>query len=134
MSNVVAQSRVGDPVASGEVWEAVGTLRQCQLVLSVPVLLLHQDLEALGPDSEVGLAAGEEASTEEASAVTADLVDREEVSDIKVVVMDLVVKPPPMPLLVLEVDEVADMVGLMNDAVVVVVVPGTNRQAAIGNR
>lgn len=124
MSNVVAQSRVGDPAASEADWEDVDILKQRRLAHSVLVgLMLHQDREALEADSEVDLAAGEEeeAITED-TAVTVDLVGQEQVSDIKAAAMDSAVKLPLMPLLVLEVDEVAGSIAT------------EKRQAAIGNR
>lgn len=122
MSNVVAQSRVGDPAASEADLEDVDILKQCRLDHLVLVgLMLHQAREALAPDSEVDLAAGEEeeAITED-TAVTVDLVDQEQVSDIKVAAMDSVVKLPLMLLLALEVDEGS--------------IATEKRQAAIGNR
>lgn len=134
MSNVVAQSRVGDLAASEVDLEVVDTLKQCLPAHSVLVLLLR-GLEDMEPDSEAGSAAEEEDSKEEDSAVTEDLVGQEEVSDIRVAAMDLVVKLPLMPLLVLAVGEVVDMVDLMEiDAAGAGWNVTEKRLVAIGNR
>jgi hypothetical protein len=112
MLSVDAPSRPGDHVALVGASAVVATPKLCQRVhLARAVSTLLQVLVGLAVASEVALEVEAVApEVGEASAVIVGLVDTGQVSDTKVAVTDLAVKPPPMLLQALVVDEAVDSV------------------------